>query len=194
LRGELPGILATHSDVLSPRMLRIVEDLAADWRRLDEHVESLSGEIAMVARQDKGCEQLMTVPGIGPIISSTMVAAAGTGDVFSKGPTSAPGLAWCRNRYRPVTAQSSAAYRGGQSLSTQSVCSGRLDRVGQGRAKALGPLWAQVAGNGRGLPPTPDILSGLTSTLTFLVWRSSRKSSGGLKSSFRRMAGLWHDV
>src|SRR6267143_1117084 len=30
-------------------------------------------------------ERLMTVPGIGPIISSVMVAAIGTGDVFSKG-------------------------------------------------------------------------------------------------------------
>jgi hypothetical protein len=38
-----------------------------------------------LARQDKGCERLMTVPGIGPIISSAMVAAIGTGDVFSKG-------------------------------------------------------------------------------------------------------------
>jgi transposase len=35
LRAELPGILATRTDVLSPRMLRIIEDLAADWRRLD---------------------------------------------------------------------------------------------------------------------------------------------------------------
>src|ERR671923_1959477 len=31
LRSELPGILATRSDVLSPRMLHLVEDLAADW-------------------------------------------------------------------------------------------------------------------------------------------------------------------
>src|SRR5262245_59879192 len=85
LRAELPGILATRNDVHSPRMLRLVEDLAADWRRLDERIESLSDEIAMVARQDKGCERLMTVPGIGPIISSAMVAAVGTGDVFSKG-------------------------------------------------------------------------------------------------------------
>jgi transposase len=35
--------------------------------------------------QDQHCERLMTVPGIGPIISSAMVAAIGTGDVFSKG-------------------------------------------------------------------------------------------------------------
>jgi transposase len=85
LRAELPAILATRTDVLSPRMLRVIEDLAGDWRRLDERIESLSGEIKLLAGQDKGCERLMTVPGIGPIISSAIVAAIGTGDAFSKG-------------------------------------------------------------------------------------------------------------
>jgi len=85
LRAELPAILAKRTDVLSPRMLRIIEDLAGDWRRLDERIEGLSGEIGALAQQDKGCERLMTVPGIGPIISSAMVAAIGSGDVFSKG-------------------------------------------------------------------------------------------------------------
>jgi len=85
LRVELPGVLATRSDVLSPRMLRVVEDLAGDWRRLDARIEGLSGEIEALARQDQACVRLMTVPGIGPIISSAMVAAIGSGDVFSKG-------------------------------------------------------------------------------------------------------------
>src|SRR5437588_79942 len=85
LRSELPGILSTRTDVLSPRMLRIIEDSGGDWRRLDERIEGLSSEIEALARQDKACERLMTVPGIGPIISSAMVAAVGTGDVFSKG-------------------------------------------------------------------------------------------------------------
>jgi transposase len=35
LRVELPGILAKRTDVLSPRMLRVIEDLAGDWRRLE---------------------------------------------------------------------------------------------------------------------------------------------------------------
>jgi transposase len=46
LRAELPTILAKRGDVLSPRMLRIVEDLAGDWRRLDERIEGVSSEIA----------------------------------------------------------------------------------------------------------------------------------------------------
>jgi transposase len=85
LRAELPGILAKRSDVLSPRMLRVIEDLAGDWRRLDERIEGLSGEIEALAQHDQACVRLMTVPGIGPIISSAMVAAIGTGDVFCKG-------------------------------------------------------------------------------------------------------------
>jgi transposase len=85
LRAELPAILARRCEALSPRMVRLIEDLAGDWRRLDERIESLSGEIDALARQDAGCERLMSVPGIGPIISSAMVAAIGTGDAFEKG-------------------------------------------------------------------------------------------------------------
>jgi transposase len=85
LRAELPQILATPPDVLSPRMVRMIEDLTGDRRRLDERIEGLSNEIVAIARQDAGCGQLMSVPGIGPIISSAMVAAIGAGDVFSKG-------------------------------------------------------------------------------------------------------------
>ena len=85
LRAELPDILATRTEVLSPRMVRVIEDLAGDWRRLDERIEGLSTEITAIAHQDVACNRLMTVPGVGPIISSAMVAAIGTGDVFSKG-------------------------------------------------------------------------------------------------------------
>ena len=85
LRTELPGILAAPSDVLSPRMARIIEDLAADWRRLDERIERLSIDIELLAHNDAGCERLMSVPGIGPVISSAMVAAIGTGEAFSRG-------------------------------------------------------------------------------------------------------------
>jgi transposase len=85
LRAELPRMLAMPPDVLSPRMVHVIEDLAGDWRRLDERIDGLSGEIEALARHDAGCERLMSVPGIGPIISSAMVAAIGTGEGFVKG-------------------------------------------------------------------------------------------------------------
>jgi transposase len=85
LRAELPRLRAAPPDVLSPRMVGVIEGLAEDWRRLDERIEHLSGEITALAHQDAGCKRLVSVPGIGPIISSAMVAAIGTGDAFSKG-------------------------------------------------------------------------------------------------------------
>ena len=85
LRAELPHVLATPADGLSPRMVHVIEDLAGDWRRLDERIEGLSAEIKVLAEEDSGCERLMTVPGIGPIISSAMVAAVGSGEAFAKG-------------------------------------------------------------------------------------------------------------
>ena len=85
LRTELPIILGQRTDVLSPRMLRIIEDLAGDWRRLDARIEQLTQEIMAIAGADAHCRRTMSVPGVGPIISSAMIAAIGNGDVFSNG-------------------------------------------------------------------------------------------------------------
>src|SRR3974377_1294139 len=52
LRLELPGILAKRSDVLSPCMVRLIAELAGEWRRLDERIEGLSAEIAALAEQE----------------------------------------------------------------------------------------------------------------------------------------------
>jgi transposase len=85
LRAELPHTLAAPPEVLSSRMVRTIEGLSEDWRRLDERIDQLSDEITALARQDVGCGRLMSMPGIGPIISSAMVAAIGTGEAFTKG-------------------------------------------------------------------------------------------------------------
>src|SRR5438477_10718652 len=57
LRAELPRILATPPDVLSSRMMHVIEDLAGDWRRLDERIEGLSTDIKGLADQDLACER-----------------------------------------------------------------------------------------------------------------------------------------
>jgi transposase len=85
LRLALPDVLATRTDLLAPRLLHIIEDLIGDWQHLDQRIDTVSLEIQLLAKDDPACERLMTVPGIGPIISSATVAAIGTGDVFSKG-------------------------------------------------------------------------------------------------------------
>jgi transposase len=85
LREALPTLLAQRTDLLSPRMIHLIEDLAQDWRQLDDRIAFITRDIAALARQDPGCQRLMGVPGIGVITASAMVAAVGTGAAFAKG-------------------------------------------------------------------------------------------------------------
>lgn len=85
LREALPATLAQRTDVLSRRMIHLIEDLAGDWRRLDDRIETLTRDITALARQDAGCRPLMGIPGVGVITASAMVAAIGTGAAFAKG-------------------------------------------------------------------------------------------------------------
>ena len=66
-------------------MTRIIEDLSGDWRRLDERIKHITEEIEALAHSSESCRQLMTAPGIGPLIASAMVAAIGNGTAFAKG-------------------------------------------------------------------------------------------------------------
>jgi transposase len=85
LRKALPEILSSPTEALSPRMVRLIADLSEDWRRLDERIDAVSAEIETLAENDGGCQRLMTVPGVGPIISSAVVAAIGNGGGFRQG-------------------------------------------------------------------------------------------------------------
>src|SRR5580700_4991672 len=66
-------------------VVRIIADLASDWRQLDERIEVVTDEIETLAKSDSSCRRVMTVPGIGPIISSAMIAAIGSGAAFARG-------------------------------------------------------------------------------------------------------------
>ena len=85
LHRALPDILSSRPEALSRRMVSLIADLMQDWRRLDERIEVVSNEIEALAQQDDNCQRLMTVPGVGPIISSAIVAAIGNGAGFKQG-------------------------------------------------------------------------------------------------------------
>jgi transposase len=85
LKAALPDLLSRETTQLSPRMVRLIADLAEDWRHLDQRLEAVTGEIESLAGADEACRRLMTVPGIGPIIASAMVSAIGEGAAFARG-------------------------------------------------------------------------------------------------------------
>ena len=85
LRNSLFTILKNREDEISPRMSDIIVGLYEDWLWLDERIENTTNEIEMISKGEANCQRLMSVPGIGPIISTAMVAAIGTGEAFDRG-------------------------------------------------------------------------------------------------------------
>jgi transposase len=85
LRKALPAILADPPNHLSPRILRLLMSLIEELNTLEARIESLTEEIEALAAEDEACQRLMTVPGIGVIISSAVVSAIGTGSTFKQG-------------------------------------------------------------------------------------------------------------
>ena len=76
LRKSLFAILENRADEISPRMNDLIIGLYEDWLWLDERIETIT---------EANCQILMSVPGIGPIISTAVVAAIGTGEAFGRG-------------------------------------------------------------------------------------------------------------
>ena len=85
LRKALPDILSSNTGALSPRIVNLIAELVQDWRRFDERIAAVSADIESLAQQDEACQRVMTVPGVGPIISSAVVAAIGNGAGFTQG-------------------------------------------------------------------------------------------------------------
>lgn len=85
LRASLFVILKNRADEISPRMTDLIVGLYEDWLWLDERIEAITSEIEKIAAEEASCQQLMSVPGVGPIISTAMVAAVGDGEAFERG-------------------------------------------------------------------------------------------------------------
>jgi len=147
LRSELPRALAM-TDKLTPRMVHLVEDLASDWRQLDARIEAVSAEIEELAHADEAAVRLMSVPGIGPIISSATVAGIGKGDVFTKGRDFGAWLGIVPKQTstggRPILGRISRR----KPLSATIVRAGRSRRAAQ--AEKLGALRPQALDRGCG--------------------------------------------
>ena len=106
LRKALPDILCPSSQTLSPRLVRLISDLAEDWRRLDDRIATVSAEIEALAEQDGPCQRLMTVPGLDRSSRAPSWRRLAMAPALSRDATSAPGWAWCQSRSRPRIARS----------------------------------------------------------------------------------------
>jgi transposase len=109
LRKSLFAILENRKDEISPPTAKLILGLYGDWCGLDERIEAVTSDIEEISRVEATCQRLMSVPGIGPLISTGLVAAIGTGEALSAGAILVPGSALCPDSTAPAGGRSSAA-------------------------------------------------------------------------------------
>jgi transposase len=70
---------------LTPRVRRLIDDMRVEWAELDRRISALDEEFAASARTDPDAKRLATIPGIGVLNATALVAAIGDGRTFDKG-------------------------------------------------------------------------------------------------------------
>jgi transposase len=85
LRNSLFEILKNRASEISVRMSQLIVGLYEDWLWLDECIEAVTNEIEEISQSEANCRRLMSIPGVGPLISTAMVAAVGIGEAFACG-------------------------------------------------------------------------------------------------------------
>lgn len=83
-KAEIPRVLADETNELTPSMRRILTEVHGEMMELEQRIATMNHEIEDIAARSDTARRLMTVPGIGPLASTALLAAAGSGHQFAK--------------------------------------------------------------------------------------------------------------
>ena len=83
-KKEFPEIVASESNDLTPTMRRLLGDLWSDILGLEARILRLTAEIEAAASRSETARRLMSVPGIGRLTATALIAAAGDGHQFKR--------------------------------------------------------------------------------------------------------------
>ena len=83
LERHLSGLDAQEGNGQGIRDL--IEDMRTQWSELDRRIAAFDKELAEWARNEEAARRLMTIPGIGVLNATALVAAIGQGESFASG-------------------------------------------------------------------------------------------------------------
>ena len=85
LARKLPELLVEDEERLTAGMKRLLTMLSEQWSAINVQVEELEAELRAITEQDDACGRLASIPGIGAITATAIVAAIGDGHMFRSG-------------------------------------------------------------------------------------------------------------
>lgn len=83
-KADMPRVLADMDNELSPAMRGMLTEVFGELGDLEQRIAAMNREIEAIAARSDTARRLMTIPGVGPLASTALLASAGTGRQFRK--------------------------------------------------------------------------------------------------------------
>jgi transposase len=83
LREQLPSILEDAEIPMTDGARALLARLWHELRHTDEHIYYFDRTLQLIARKDPAARRLQSVPGIGPLAATALIAAVGNGENFN---------------------------------------------------------------------------------------------------------------
>jgi transposase len=85
LERALDNLIEDPAFAVSARMRQLVIDMRAEWHDLDRRIAALNAEFVELVRLDEAARRLTTIPGIGVLNATALIAAVGDASAFRRG-------------------------------------------------------------------------------------------------------------
>jgi len=85
VRKQIPMILEDADNELTFLFREMLNELYDEMAHLDERISKLEDKLTILSAQNEDCQRLLTIPGVGLLSASAMVAAIGDINVFKNG-------------------------------------------------------------------------------------------------------------
>jgi len=100
LEEALPEILADANLKLSDSFRVLLSQLRIELDQLGARIEEMDAVMQQTAKENEACQRLTTIPGIGPVAATALVAAIGNGTAFRRGRDLAAWVGMVPREYR----------------------------------------------------------------------------------------------
>lgn len=183
MRRHVPTVLATLEGQLPGRLMTLVQTLLAEIRELEARLQALDTDLAQMLRGDEVGERLQTIPGVGVITASALLASVPHIHQFRRGRQFASWLgltpretASGHHRWRGGISKRGDVYlrtlliHGARSVLAQAHTRARVGRV------ALTGLqqWAIALAARRGFNKATTALANHLARIIWAVWRTDQ--------------------
>lgn len=82
---KMNQLLGDDNDLLNEKNKQLFRELYENLKQLNKQVEQYTLSLEKLAKEDGYCQRITTLPGMGPISATALIAKIGNGSEFSKG-------------------------------------------------------------------------------------------------------------